>query len=72
LRSVPQQISYYLQQAEATLKRRAERAEVYVAPKEEAAPTVEEKRKRRHTEVDGDDGTTRSKKKKKDVDAKDS
>ncbi|KAG2745776.1 hypothetical protein P692DRAFT_201848246 [Suillus brevipes Sb2] len=58
-------------QAEATLKRRAERAEVYVAPKEEAAPTVEEKRKRRHTEVDGDDGTTRSKKKKKDVDAKD-
>ncbi|KAG2028242.1 hypothetical protein BDR03DRAFT_1030525, partial [Suillus americanus] len=34
-------------QAEATLKRRAERAEVYVAPKEEAAPTVEEKRKRR-------------------------
>ncbi|KIK42825.1 hypothetical protein CY34DRAFT_804485 [Suillus luteus UH-Slu-Lm8-n1] len=58
-------------QAEATLKRRAERAEVYVAPKEEAAPTVEEKRKRRHTEVDGDDGMARSKKKKKDVDAKD-
>ncbi|KAG2345088.1 hypothetical protein BDR05DRAFT_881310 [Suillus weaverae] len=59
-------------QAEATLKRRAERAEVYVAPKEEAAPTVEEKRKRRHTEVDGDDGTARSKKKKKkDVAAED-
>lgn len=58
-------------QAEATLKRRAERAEVYVAPKEEAAPTVAEKRKRRHTEVDGDDGTARSKKKKKDVDAED-
>ncbi|KAG1793814.1 uncharacterized protein BJ212DRAFT_1571972 [Suillus subaureus] len=46
-------------QAEATLKRRAERAEVYVAPTEEAAPTVEEKRKRQHTEVDAKDGTAR-------------
>ncbi|KAG1899545.1 uncharacterized protein F5891DRAFT_1038878 [Suillus fuscotomentosus] len=54
-------------QAEATLKRRAERAEAYVAPKEEAAPTVEEKRKRRHTEVDSDDRAGRSKKKKKAV-----
>jgi ribosomal RNA assembly protein len=52
-------------QAEATVQRRAERAEAYVAPKEEAAPTVEEKRKRRHREVDGDDGTARSTKKKK-------
>ncbi|KAG0698860.1 hypothetical protein DFH29DRAFT_809801 [Suillus ampliporus] len=57
-------------QADATLKRRAERAEVFVAPQEEAAPTVEEKRKRRH-EVDGDDGTARSKKKKKDNAAED-
>ncbi|KAG1884459.1 hypothetical protein F4604DRAFT_1978457 [Suillus subluteus] len=54
-------------QAEATLKRKAERADVYVAPQEEAAPTVEEKRKRRHRDVDGNDGTARSKKKKKDV-----
>lgn len=54
-------------QAEATLKRRAERAEAYIAPKEEAAPTVEEKRKRRHTEVDSDDRAGKSKKKKKDV-----
>ncbi|KAG2363888.1 hypothetical protein BDR07DRAFT_1281182 [Suillus spraguei] len=58
-------------QAEATLKRQAERAEVYIAPKEEAVPTVEEKRKRRHTEVDVDDGTARSKKKKKNVAAED-
>ncbi|KAG1811903.1 uncharacterized protein BJ212DRAFT_1373958 [Suillus subaureus] len=54
-------------QAEATLKRRAEWAEVYIAPTEEAAPTVEEKRKRRHRDVHDDDGTARSKKKKKDV-----
>ncbi|OAX39139.1 hypothetical protein K503DRAFT_690266 [Rhizopogon vinicolor AM-OR11-026] len=52
-------------QAEATLKRRAERAEAFVAPEEEAAPTVEEKRKRRHAEADGEDGKARSKKKKK-------
>ncbi|KAG1794049.1 uncharacterized protein BJ212DRAFT_1413722 [Suillus subaureus] len=54
-------------QAEAALKRRAERAEVCVAPTEEAAPTVEEKRKRRHTEMDAKDGTARSKKKRKDI-----
>lgn len=59
------EISLYPQQAEATLKRRAERAEAFVAPQEEAAPTVEEKRKRRHAEVDGADGTAKSKKKKK-------
>ncbi|KAG9317123.1 ribosomal RNA assembly protein mis3 [Chiua virens] len=42
-------------QAEAMSKRRAERAEAFVAPVEEAAPTVEEKRKRqRHAETDGD------------------
>ncbi|KAG2038488.1 hypothetical protein BDR03DRAFT_861760 [Suillus americanus] len=52
---------------EVTVKRRAERAEVWIAPEEEAAPTVEKKRKRRHTEVNGDDGTARSTKKKKDV-----
>jgi ribosomal RNA assembly protein len=59
------QNSFHLQQAEATLKRRAERAEAFVAPQEEAAPTVEEKRKRRHVDVDGEDGTAKSKKKKK-------
>lgn len=58
-------------QAEATLKRKAERADVYVAPQEDAAPTVEEKRKRRHRDVDGNDGTARSKKKRKDVAAED-
>ncbi|KIJ70389.1 hypothetical protein HYDPIDRAFT_77376 [Hydnomerulius pinastri MD-312] len=52
-------------QAEATSKRRAERAEAFVAPIEEAAPTVEEKRqKRRHAEG-GADTPEKSKKKKK-------
>ncbi|KAH7930058.1 hypothetical protein BV22DRAFT_1102033 [Leucogyrophana mollusca] len=35
-------------QAETLSKRRAERAEAFVAPVEDAAPTIEEKRKRRH------------------------
>ena len=46
------------QQTESSAKRRAERAEAFVAPVESAAPTVEEKRKRKRrefeTEVDGD------------------
>ena len=47
-------------------KRRAERAEVFVAPVEEAAPTVEEKRrKRKHTETDGGADVDRPKKKTK-------
>ena len=37
----------FLQQAEATEKRRAERAEAFVAPVETALPTVEEKRRHR-------------------------
>ncbi|KAF9224361.1 ribosomal RNA assembly protein mis3 [Gyrodon lividus] len=41
-------------QAEATSKRHAERAEAFVAPVEDAAPTVEEKRKKRkHAKVEG-------------------
>ncbi|KAI0299712.1 ribosomal RNA assembly protein mis3 [Multifurca ochricompacta] len=39
-------------QAEATAKRRAERAETFVAPVETAAPTVEEKQKRKRREMD--------------------
>ncbi|KAF8556270.1 hypothetical protein OG21DRAFT_1409394 [Imleria badia] len=51
-------------QADAMSKRRAERAEAFVAPVEEAAPTVEEKRKKRkHAETDG--GTEADKAKKK-------
>ncbi|KAJ7229137.1 ribosomal RNA assembly protein mis3 [Mycena pura] len=64
-------------QAEATAKRRAERAEAFVAPAEEAAPTIEQKRhrKRKASEAeivtdgiaDGTEGeeTTTTKKKKK-------
>ncbi|TFY55656.1 hypothetical protein EVG20_g9237 [Dentipellis fragilis] len=48
-----------IKQIESTEKRRAERAEAFVAPVEEAAPTVEEKRKRRRkdleSELDGDE-----------------
>jgi len=52
-------------------KRRAERAEAFVAPFEEAVPTVEEKRHRKRTalesEMDGKepDGIVKGKKKKK-------
>jgi ribosomal RNA assembly protein len=59
------------QQTEATAKRRAERAEAFVAPTEAAAPTVEDKRKRKRREVevvvDGEDqsGEGRGGKKKK-------
>ncbi|KAH9950079.1 ribosomal RNA assembly protein mis3 [Amylocystis lapponica] len=59
-------------QEEVTAGRRAQRAEAFVAPAEDAAPTIEEKRKRkreREKEADGLDGeasTKKSKKKKKD------
>lgn len=47
-------------------KRRAERAEVFVAPVEKAAPTVEEKRKKRkRAEVDGITDSGKPKKKAK-------
>jgi hypothetical protein len=63
----------FAQQTEATAKRRAERAEAFVAPAEAAAPTVEDKRKRKRREqeasVDGEDqsgeGRVGKKKKKK-------
>jgi len=56
------------QQTEATEKRRQERAEVFVAPKEEAAPTVEEKRKKKRaaeTSEGVDEGEKPKKKKRK-------
>ena len=43
-----------VQQTETTAKRRAERAEVFVAPVESAAPTVEEKRKRKRREAEAE------------------
>ncbi|KAJ7672818.1 ribosomal RNA assembly protein mis3 [Mycena rosella] len=60
-------------QSETTAKRRAERAEAFVAPAEEAAPTVEQKRNRKRsaaeaemvTEGDADGGEKLKKKKKK-------
>jgi len=53
-------------QTEAMSKRRAERAEAFVAPVEEAAPTVEEKRKKRkHAETDGGADADKPKKKTK-------
>jgi ribosomal RNA assembly protein len=64
--------SYLLQQTETTEKRRAERAEVFVAPVETAAPTVEEKRRHKkrsamELEVDHEEpeGVEKAKKKKK-------
>jgi len=58
-----------IQQEEVTDKRRAERAEAFVPPKEDTAPTVEEKKKRKRKEraEDGEDGEKphKSKKKKK-------
>ncbi len=55
------------QQEEVTAERRAKRAEVFVAPEEEAAPTIEEKRKRKHSSTrEGADGLKdKSKKKRK-------
>ncbi|KAF7313375.1 90S preribosome/SSU processome component KRR1 [Mycena chlorophos] len=57
-------------QAETTAKKRAERAEAFIAPAEEAAPTVEEKRhrKRKAAEAEEDveeEGEQTKKKKKK-------
>jgi ribosomal RNA assembly protein len=53
-------------QTETSEKRRAERAEAFVAPVERAATTVEEKRKRKLREVeremDNKDGRKRKKK----------
>ncbi|KAG8218308.1 RNA polymerase II transcription elongation factor-domain-containing protein [Butyriboletus roseoflavus] len=51
-------------QAEAISKRRAERSEAFVAPSEEAVPTVEEKRKKRK-DVETNGGTNVDKPKKK-------
>ena len=64
-------VTTFAQQTEATAKRRAERAEAFVAPAEAAAPTVEDRRKRKRREleaqVDGEDqsGEGRVGKKKK-------
>ncbi|KAJ3518029.1 hypothetical protein NLJ89_g123 [Agrocybe chaxingu] len=59
-------------QAETTEKRRAERAEAFVAPTEQAEPTVEEKRRKKkraamESEMDAEEpeGLEKSKKKKK-------
>ncbi|KAH9024557.1 ribosomal RNA assembly protein mis3 [Lactarius pseudohatsudake] len=52
-------------QTEATAKRRAERAEAFVAPVESAVPTVEEKRKRKHGESETEGGKAGKKKKKR-------
>ena len=66
----------WTQQEEVTDKRRAERAEAFVPPKEDAAPTVEEKKKRKRKERVGDgvDGEKphKSKKAKKKVIGEDS
>jgi ribosomal RNA assembly protein len=42
------------QQTETAAKRRAERAEAFVAPVETAAPTVEDKRKRKRRELEAE------------------
>ncbi|KAJ7477185.1 ribosomal RNA assembly protein mis3 [Mycena galericulata] len=58
-------------QSETTAKRRAERAEAFVAPAEDASPTVEQKRNRKRNAVEakmigeGVDGNETTKKKKK-------
>jgi ribosomal RNA assembly protein len=60
--------SFFSQQAEATEKRRAERAEAFVAPVEIAAPTVEEKRRHRKRtagDIEPGEETGKTKKKKK-------
>ncbi|PIL36715.1 hypothetical protein GSI_00404 [Ganoderma sinense ZZ0214-1] len=57
-------------QEEVTAERRAKRAEAFVAPEEDVALTVEEKRKRKHSKVEEDanlgDSTKKKKKKKAD------
>ncbi|KAJ7163792.1 hypothetical protein C8R43DRAFT_988668 [Mycena crocata] len=59
-------------QSETTAKRRAERAEAFVAPTEEAAPTIEQKRHRKRSAAEAEmiaegglDGNESMKKKKK-------
>ncbi|TFK56248.1 ribosomal RNA assembly protein mis3 [Heliocybe sulcata] len=57
-------------QEDVTEQRRAERAEAFKAPVEDAAPTVEEKRKRKHRETESEEradneGDKEKKKKKK-------
>ncbi|KAJ7638402.1 hypothetical protein FB45DRAFT_902731 [Roridomyces roridus] len=54
-------------QAETTAKRQAQRADAFIAPAEEAAPTVEQKRKRKLSAVTEDavDGTETSKKRRR-------
>lgn len=69
----------YLQQAEAAKRRHAERAEKYVAPAEEAEPTIEEKRKKKRKEREGEaegnaetgEGSKKKKKKKDKGDGED-
>jgi len=56
----------FMQQAEATFKRQAERAEAFVAPVEKPEPTVEEKRKRKRAEPSGgEDAAEQPRKRKK-------
>jgi len=53
-------------QEDVTAQRKADRAEAFIAPVEEAAPTVEEKRKRKHKEtVEQEEEPPKAKKKKK-------
>ncbi|KAL1946640.1 hypothetical protein VTO73DRAFT_14744 [Trametes versicolor] len=68
-------------QEEVTAERRAKRAEVFVAPEEEAAPTIDEKRKRKRDrtqeqsvdqDTQGHDEKSKKKKKKKRADDEDS
>lgn len=75
------QLTYILQQEEVTAERRAKRAEVFVAPEEEAAPTIDEKRKRKRDrtqeqsvdqDTEGHDEKSKKKKKKKRTDDEDS
>lgn len=55
----------HLQQEEVTAERRAKRAEAFVAPDEEAAPTIDEKRKRKHAHENKDTEHSEEKPKKK-------
>jgi ribosomal RNA assembly protein len=67
LSSLPFMIDDVPQQTEATEKRRAERAEAFVAPTEKPALPVEERRKRKGDEAreEGENTNTGKKKKKK-------
>ena len=61
----------FMQQAETTEKRRQERAEVYIAPVEAAAPNVEEKMKKKRSADVVDDGEKLKKKRRKKDKARD-